>query len=87
MTRFAFIDAGGGPHHQVAMLCRLLQVSRPGFYAWLGRPGSSRAVPEEVLTEKIRTVFDANRKGDGAPRVHAELADAGVRVARKRVAG
>lgn len=85
MTRFAFIDAERA-HHGVAVLCRLLQVSRSGFYAWLGRPRSQRALADEVLTEQIRAAYNANRKLYGAPRVHAELADAGVRVGRKRIA-
>lgn len=85
MTRFAFIDREKA-HHDVAALCRLLKVSRSGFYAWLRRPPSARAVADEVLTEQIRTAFDDNRQVYGAPRIHAELAEAGVRVGRKRVA-
>ena len=85
MTRFAFIDREKA-YHDVAALCRLLKVSRSGFYAWLRRPPSPRAVADEVLTVQIRTAFDDNRRVYGAPRIHAELAEAGVRVGRKRVA-
>ena len=85
MTRYAFIDREKA-HHDVAVLCRLLKVSRSGFYAWLSRPPSARAVADEVLTTQIRTAFDDNRQVYGAPRIHAELAEAGVRVGRKRVA-
>jgi len=85
VTRFAFIDRERA-HHDVTALCRLLKVSRSGFYAWLRRPPSARALADEVLTEQIRTAFESNRRVYGAPRVHAELADAGVRVGRKRVA-
>ncbi len=45
-----------------------------------------RALADEVLIEQVRTAFVANREVYGAPRIHAELAEAGVRVARKRVA-
>ncbi len=38
------------------------------------------------MTTQIRTAFEVNRKVYGAPRIHAELADAGVRVGRKRIA-
>ena len=85
MTRFAFIDQEKA-NYDVAVLCRLLKISRSGFYAWLSRPPSARAVADGVLTEQIRTAFKDNRKVYGAPRIHAELADAGIRVGRKRVA-
>jgi putative transposase len=85
VTRFVFIDREKA-FHDVTVLCRLLKVSRSGFYAWLSRPPSTRAVADQVLTEQIRTAFNDNRKIYGAPRIHAELADAGVRVGRKRVA-
>ena len=85
MTRFAFIDREKA-HHDVAALCRLLKVSRSGFYAWLSRPPSPRALADEVLTVQIRTAFDDNRRVYGAPRIHAELAEAGVQVGRKRIA-
>ena len=85
MTRFAFIDAQKA-HHDVTALCRLLKVSRSGFYAWRARPLSPAAVADEVLTEQIRVAYNDNRQVYGAPPVHAELADAGVRVGRERVA-
>jgi putative transposase len=85
VTRFAFMDRERA-HHDVAALCRLLKVSRSGFYAWSSRPPSARALADEVLTVQIRTAFDDNRRVYGAPRIHAELAGAGVRVGRKRVA-
>lgn len=85
MTRFAFIDRERA-HHDVRTLCRLLGVSRSGFYAWLTRPASARAVADAVLTEQVKEVHAANREVYGAPRIHAELADLGVRVGRKRVA-
>ena len=85
MTRFAFIDREKA-HHDVAALCRLLKVSRSGFHAWSSRPPSPRSLADEVLTVQIRTAFDDNRRVYGAPRIHAELAEAGVRVRRTRVA-
>ncbi len=85
MTRFAFIDREKA-HHDVTVLCRLLRVSRSGYYAWRSRPASARAVADEVLTTQIKSAFEDNRRLYGAPRIHAELADAGVNVGRKRVA-
>lgn len=85
MTRFAFIDREKA-FYDLTVLCRLLKVSRSGFYAWLRRPPSPRAVADQVLTEQIRAAYDDNRQVYGSPRIHAELADAGVRVGKKRVA-
>lgn len=68
------------------VLCRLLKVSRSGYYPWAARPPSTRAVADGILTEQIHDAFDVNRRVYGAPRIHAELADAGVHVGRKRIA-
>ena len=61
MTRFAFVDAQKASY-DVAVLCRLLKVSRSGYYAWVARPPSARAVADDVLTIQIRDAFDTNRK-------------------------
>jgi putative transposase len=86
VSRFRFIAAEKAAH-PVAVLCRVLEVSTSGFYAWLGREPSARARADAVLVERIRTVHQESRGTYGAPRVHAELADAhGIRCGRKRVA-
>jgi putative transposase len=72
--------------HSVPMLCRLLGVSRSGYYAWRGRPPSERARFDAVLSEKIETIHRNSRATYGVPRVHAELAAIGIRCSRKRVA-
>jgi HTH-like domain len=74
-------------HHAVSLLCRVLGVSRAGFYAWRSRPLSARAVADQALTAQIRAIHERSRGTYGAPRVHAELRlDHGVGVGRKRVA-
>jgi putative transposase len=91
VTRLAFIDREKA-YYNVAALCRLLRASRSGFYVWRSRPPSALAVAvavavaDEVLIAQIRTTCDDSRQVYGAPRIHAELADADVRVGRKRVA-
>jgi putative transposase len=75
------------PHHAVSLLCRVLGVSRAGFYAWTRRRPSARATSDQVLLKQIRQVHTRSRGTYGAPRIHAELRlDHGVQVARKRVA-
>lgn len=69
------------------MTCRVLEVSRAGYYAWRDRVPSPRAVADEALTATIRQVHLESRGTYGAPRVQAELRlGLGVRVGRKRVA-
>jgi putative transposase len=72
--------------HSIPMLCRLLGVSRSGYYAWRNRPPSERASFDAVLSEKIETIHRNSRATYGAPRVHAELRAIGIRCGRKRVA-
>lgn len=83
--RFGFIRAEKA-NHAVATLCRVLQVSRQGFYAWAGRPPCKRQRTDAALTRTIRKVFEKHRHRYGSPRVHLELRDAGVMTSRKRVA-
>ena len=61
MTRFAFVDREKALY-DVTVLCSLLKVSRSGFYAWLRRPPSARAIADQVLTEQIRDAFVDNRQ-------------------------
>jgi putative transposase len=72
-------------HHEVTTMCRVLEVSRSGCYEARERPLSSRAREDLVLTERIRGIHAMARGTYGAPRVHAELREAGTRVGRKRV--
>lgn len=83
--RFSFILAEKA-HYPVALMCRLLQVSRSGFYEWAKRGPSKRAQEDAVLKGKIAASHGASRGTYGSPRVHADLRAEGRRVSRKRVA-
>ena len=72
--------------YPIAVICRVLGVSPSGYYAWVKRPASARAVMDAALTEKIRSAHTASKGTYGAPRLRIDLADAGIRVGRKRVA-
>jgi putative transposase len=86
VSRFRFIDAEKATY-PIALLCRVLGVSRAGYYGWRRRPRSSRAAADAALSATIRAIHGASRGTYGAPRVRAELADAhGVRCSRRRVA-
>lgn len=70
----------------VALLCRMLGVSRSGYYAWKTRPPSRRSREDAALAEKIREAHERSRQTYGYPRVHAELRALGERCGRGRVA-
>jgi len=70
----------------VSTLCRLLGVSRSGYYAWQNRPPSDRAKANAELTEEIRDIHLWSRGTYGSPRVHAELRARGHAVGVNRVA-
>src|SRR5262245_40025401 len=72
--------------HRVATMCRVLEVSPSGYYAWRKRPASKRSQEDVVLLRQIRTAHVASDGTYGAPRIYAELVDVGVRVGRDRVA-
>jgi putative transposase len=83
--RFAFIDAERASY-PVRLLCRVLEVSRTGYYAWKNRRPSVRSREDQALGAKVVSIFEESRKTYGSPRIHAELAEQGHRVGKKRVA-
>jgi transposase InsO family protein len=83
-VKFAFIDAEKA-HHPITKLCRLLEVSRAGFYAWCERPPSRRSVEDARLAILIREAHERSRRTYGSPRVHAELQARGIVVSRGRI--
>ena len=70
----------------VRLMCRVLGISRAGFYASGKRAASARAKRDEELCIQIRAVHQQSRRTYGSPRVHAELHAQGERCGRKRVA-
>jgi len=69
----------------VRVMCRMFGVSSAGYYAWLERPASLRAVEDAGLVEKIRSAHMDSRGTYGSPRVHALLQQRGEVVSRRRV--
>lgn len=67
-------------------LCRLLKVSRRGYYDWLARPASKRSQANRELLVEIQRIFMANREVYGAPRIHDALVERGYRCSLNRIA-
>jgi transposase InsO family protein len=84
-VRFAFIAAEKAAF-PVTVLCRILAVSRAGFYAAQARPVPGRARGDAQLAVEIAAIHGESRQRYGSPRVHAELRARGRGVSRKRVA-
>ena len=76
----------GRSRFRVATMARVLGVSPSGYYAWRQRPPSARAQADAELTDRVQEIHARSRGTYGAPRIHAELAEDGVAVGRKRVA-
>src|SRR5262245_49239210 len=83
--RFVFIDAHARIFH-ITTMCRVLEVSRAGYYAWRARPLCDRVKDDRVLTAKIRTIQQQVKQRYGSPRVRMELKALGFPCGKNRVA-
>jgi putative transposase len=83
--RFAFVHAQKAVW-PVNVMCEVLGVSRSGYYAWQGRPASSRELVDGELVGEIKAAHEAGRGYYGSPRVHRALRRNGRRVGKKRIA-
>lgn len=70
----------------MALMCRVLEVSRAGYYASRRRPESERAKANGQLVVKIHEAYETSRRTYGSPRIYAELRDNGCEAGRHRVA-
>ena len=67
-------------------MCRVLEVSRSGYYAWLVRPVSNRASSNNKLLKEIRRAHVESRKTYGSPRITRKLQKEGISCSKNRVA-
>lgn len=66
-------------------MCRVLGVSKGGFYNWLKRPPSAREQEDGKIAERIVQIYQQHKGRYGSPRIHQQLQDEGIHVGRKRV--
>ena len=83
-ARYAFMTQWR-EHYPVKMMCRVLGVSRSGYYAWLQRP-QGLSPQEERLRLAIRAAHQRTRRTHGTRRLQHELAEDGFAVGRNRLA-
>ncbi len=83
--RFRFI-AVEKANYPVTLMCRILNASRSGFYAWNKRPESARSCSDRALVVDIKSAHRASRGNYGSPRVRRALVAQGHTVGRDRVA-
>jgi putative transposase len=67
-------------------MCRVLKVCRSGFYAWLNKPLSDRAIEDQRLLVLVRASYAASGGVYGAPRVFQDLREVGESCGKHRVA-
>ncbi|GHO58164.1 hypothetical protein KSB_66390 [Ktedonobacter robiniae] len=70
--KYQFIDQNK-QEFPVTVMCRVLEISESGFYAWRKRPTCQRQREDAQLTQEIRQVFVMHRGRYGSPRIHVEL--------------
>jgi putative transposase len=71
---------------QVKRMCKVLDVSRSGYYAWRTRPPSAREMANQTLSEQIKAAYDESLGTYGSPRIYHELKDQGVACSENRIA-
>ena len=70
----------------VGLMCKVLNISRSGYYAWLKRPRSRRSKENRKLADHIRITHAKSRKIYGAPRIYRKLRENGISCSQNRVA-
>ncbi len=83
--KYAFIKAQR-LNHRTSRMCEIFNVSTSGYYDWLERPESTRALNNRCLKTKIEVFHNVSRGIYGSPRIHRDLVDSGEVVSINRVA-
>jgi putative transposase len=70
----------------IGRMCRVLEVSQSGFFAWQKRPACRRQQQDMVHLAYIRTAFALSNGTYGSPRIHRDLVDEGHEIGHHRTA-
>jgi putative transposase len=83
--RFQFIQSHARIFH-ITTMCRVLEVSKAGYYAWRARPLAERVREDRLLSARIRAIYEEAKGRYGSPRVHQELRALGLVCGKHRTA-
>jgi hypothetical protein len=84
-VKYAFIRDNATDEVSIARFCRVLEVSRSGYYEWKSRGESNRSRIRQVLGDLIQAIHDKSMKAYGSPRVYQTLKRGGTRVGKSTV--
>lgn len=74
------------PDYAVGRICRIIEISRGGYYRWIQGKWTKRKAEDKKLIEEIMEVHNQSRQVYGAPRIEKQLRKKGIRTSKKRVA-
>ena len=72
--------------YPIEKMARILRISRSGYYKYLSRGKTKRSQENEILSKKIKEIFEKTRKRYGSPRITDELHEMGFKCSKNRVA-
>ncbi|EMJ91618.1 IS3 family transposase, partial [Leptospira alstonii] len=72
-------------HSPVKKICKILNVSKSGYYEWLKREDSERVKSNKKLDERIRILFEEHENRSGYLRIHQDLRSEGLVISKNRV--
>lgn len=83
--RYRFVQAEK-VNYPVLIICRVMRVSRSGYYRWNKRPVSAREEMNQIMLVRIREIHEGSRGTYGSPRIHHACKQEGLGAGRHRVA-
>ena len=82
--RYAWIETQR-TYYSVSRLCRVLDVSRSGYYQWRVRPPSKRSQANAMLDAKVKSIYLSSQRSYGRPRIMQVLRQENHRIGHERV--
>jgi len=84
-VKYKFID-DHRDEYPITLMCRILEVTRSGYYKWRKQPLSARKMADLLLVVHRKDTFEQSRETYGSYRIYIELKEQGIRCGRKRIA-